>query len=848
MYIGIDLGTSNSVIAGLIDGEATVFRPVDGSDILPSVIYFDKRGHRLYGRRAYDQAMLAPDSVAMGFKRLMGTSTPISIPATNMSLTPEECSAEIIRQLLGQAATATGGAEIEGAVITIPAAFNQMQSEATMRAAQMAGLQNIELLQEPVAAAIAAMGGAAKRSGQFLIYDLGGGTFDLALAQSLQGEVSIIAHQGINMLGGRDFDRMLVNEVVRPWLAENFDLPENFQRDPQYRRLVRISHLAAEKAKIELSNAPEATVFASDEELRLQDASGTDVYLEVLVTRKRYEELIREPIDQTIAVARQVLEENNYTNENIDRVVFVGGPSRTPLVREIVSHELGIPTDMKLDPLTAVAVGAAWYCESREWNAEGKVTSKPVKASVDVEAETAINLHFDYPLRTGNDAEKLKVRITGSTGEAEQIQVEGQDGWASDFLELTDGLVIDLPVRQMGENRFAIRLFDGQDRQLDMHDHDFTITRTVATTAAIPASQTIAVKALKELQGESNILYPLVEKATMLPAEGKTTFKSARDLQAGDPAHLGFELFQVEYPDKVELNLCVGVFRIAGGDLPEGYAIKAGDPIVFNWRMSDSGLLQASVSLPGSAGGKGGGIELQTPRFYSPQAGQVSFDNDHGRKFAEALMGQAEEECGDIAAALGPDGGADLGELRARLKRQQEALKDASEPEALRKVCEEIRFVRQDTARLGKQHRAAMLQRQLGKLTMVFYRAGRAHADENEKARFENHASKTQKVIDDTENPAFEDAERHIGEMREIFFAAAWRDPEYVKMWFNRLAGEPYLFPDQEEFKKMIAEGGTLMGKGDIEGLRPLVSRLLDSRVALTASDATGELATIVKA
>src|SRR5271170_1502549 len=233
MYLGIDLGTSNSVIAGIVDGKAKIFRPADGGDVLPSVIYFDKRGHRLYGRRAHDQALVSPDNVAAGFKRLMGTSTPIELKGASVTLTPEECSAEIIKQLLGQAFTEMGSEDVTGAVITIPAAFNQMQSEATLRAANMAGLERVDLLQEPIAAAMGAMEGA-KRSGQFLVYGLGGGTFDVALAQAINGDVNIIAHQGINMLGGRDFDRMIVNEVVRPWLASNFDLPENFQRDQQY--------------------------------------------------------------------------------------------------------------------------------------------------------------------------------------------------------------------------------------------------------------------------------------------------------------------------------------------------------------------------------------------------------------------------------------------------------------------------------------------------------------------------------------------------------------------------------------------------------------------------------------
>ena len=149
LYLGIDLGTSNSVIAGLVDERARVFKPTDGGETLPSIIYFDKRGHRLFGRRAHDQAFISPDNVVAGFKRLMGTKTQLKVDEANVSLSPEECSAAIISQLLGQMENEIGKQDVAGVVITIPAAFNQMQSEATLRAAELAGLDKVAILQEP---------------------------------------------------------------------------------------------------------------------------------------------------------------------------------------------------------------------------------------------------------------------------------------------------------------------------------------------------------------------------------------------------------------------------------------------------------------------------------------------------------------------------------------------------------------------------------------------------------------------------------------------------------------------------------------------------------------------------
>lgn len=842
MYLGIDLGTSNSVIAGIVDGAARVYRPADGGEVLPSVIYIDKRGHRLYGRRAHDQALVSPDSVAAGFKRLMGTSTPIEVKGAEITLSPEECSAEIIRQLLGQATTETGSDKVTGAVITIPAAFNQMQSEATIRAAKLAGLERVDLLQEPIAAAMAAMEGA-KRSGQFLVYDLGGGTFDVALAQAINGEVTIVAHQGINMLGGRDFDRMIVNEIVRPWLLANFDLPENFQRDPQYRRLIRVAQLAAEKAKIDLSSQDETTIFASDEDIRMTDQSETEIFLDAPMKRSLFEDMIREPVMQTIELIRTILNENNYKNEDIDRIVFIGGPSRIPLIRQMVSNELGIAADLKTDPMTAVAVGAAYYCESRQWSAENISSPKPKQASTAVPEEPSVS--FQYIARTPDEKTIITVNVKGKLTQPRQLQLQSKE-WDSGLLPVVDGLTIAAPLKSMGEHSFQAHVLDQEGTILPQHDQTIIITRLVASTGSIPAAQTIAIKALNHAYAQENILMPLIKKGELLPTEGQAKFKSARTLKSHESGNISFELFQVEYPERIDLNLCVGVFRIGGDDLPDAYVIKEGDAITFNWRMTDSGILSATVELDDGVHDK---LELKARRFYAPQAGQISFDGENGLKFAAAIVKQGDEEWGDLAAALGPEGGPEIELLKIRLGEQREILDEASnDAEVIRRAAEESRFIRQDIARIGKKHRGAMFQRRLGKMMAVFNRIARAHAQKVESARFDNHGFKVQQIIDANNTGAFDDADLHLSEMRDLFFSVAWRDKDYINTWYKRLVIEPYLFPDQVEFINMVKEGDELQVLGEQEKLKDLVNRMLNTRIALGASDTAAELATVVKA
>lgn len=890
-YLGIDLGTSNSVVAGVNAGKARVFHPADGGEVLPSVIYIDKRGHRLYGRRAHDQALVTPENVASGFKRLMGSATPIEVNGAGITLTPEECSAEIIRQLLGQATTETGiePNAFAGTIITIPAAFNQMQSEATLRAAHMAGLERVDLLQEPVAASLAAMAGAG-RSGNFLIYDLGGGTFDVALAQAVNGNVSIVAHQGINMLGGRDFDRMIVNDVVRPWLMNTFDLPDNFQRDPQYSRLMRVAQLAAEKAKIDLSSLEEASIFASDDEIRLLDHNDSEIFLDVPITRTQLEKIIRTPVAQTIELVQRMLDDQNYTSADISRVVFIGGPSRIPIIRKMVSEELDIAADLTIDPLAAVAIGAAYYCESRDWNAVSTPStatataaalvpdnhgivplSTPkethatfttptvseaapnhssqknvVKAGVTSTGDADLRITFDHDRRTAAEKTVIALHIAGAAGgahdAAQQLRVSN-GGWDSGLLPLVDGLTVIVPLPVIGDNTFTVDVLDSAEQPLPAYSSELCITRVVAMVGNIPATQTVAVKVLDNANATENSLVNLVVRDSPLPTEGHVRFASGRALQAGGAGHIGLELFQVEYPEKVDLNLCIGMFRINGRDLPDGVDIAAGDPIVFDWNMSDGGILQATVSLPK------GGVELRVPRFYTPQARQISFGGDDGTSFATSVLDRGDDEWGDLSAAMGPNGGPESNMLKSRLEEQRDILSESvGDAETIRRVVEEARFIRQDIARLGRKYGEKMLQRRLGKMTAVFNRVARGGANAAEIARFDELEQLVQDIINSADPATYDDAILYLGEMRGLFFSIVWRDDDYVATWFHRLSSEPYLFSESDTFAAMVTEGKSLLDKGDRAAMRDLVSRMLDSRIALGVNEMAGELATIVRA
>ncbi|HIJ31116.1 MAG TPA: Hsp70 family protein, partial [Gammaproteobacteria bacterium] len=370
-FVGIDLGTTNSAICSYDGSETRIWKSPEQNDVTPSAIYIDRRGNKYVGKRAYDSAPHSPDNSAMLFKRLVGTSTPVHFSAVNLTKTPEECSAEVLKVLFGYMPEEIRNDPDTGTVITVPAAFNQMQKDATMQAASMAGLGKVALMQEPVAAVMSVMR-ARNTDGMFLIYDLGGGTLDIAIAESIGGRVNLLAHGGIAMCGGRDFDRVLVDNVVRPWLLENFDLPEDFSVNPSFKSLLRLAIWATERAKIELSAREDSVISLSETEARVRDLNGNEIYLDIPLQRDTYDKLIAERVGESIESARETLNKAGLSPHDLERIVFVGGPTNYKPLRDKVAFELGIPGNTDVNPMTAVAEGASLFAESIDWSSQNR--------------------------------------------------------------------------------------------------------------------------------------------------------------------------------------------------------------------------------------------------------------------------------------------------------------------------------------------------------------------------------------------------------------------------------------------------------------------------------------------
>lgn len=271
----------------------------------------------------------------------MGTSTKFKFGGEE--LTPEECSAEILRELFKNLPDEIRENKDEvGTVITVPAAFNQMQNAATLDAAKMAGFGKVALMQEPVAAIMRVMKDN-QADGKFLVFDLGGGTLDVAIAERISGKVNFLANGGLTMCGGRDFDRILLNEFVVPWLEENYSLPEDWQMLDEYKLLKSIATHLSEEAKIELSSDERAKI---EGETGVEDEDGEEIYLDVPIDRENFSAAIDDLITKAIETARATIEKSGLAAEDIEKIIFIGGPVNYKPIRDRVVDELGIAGSM----------------------------------------------------------------------------------------------------------------------------------------------------------------------------------------------------------------------------------------------------------------------------------------------------------------------------------------------------------------------------------------------------------------------------------------------------------------------------------------------------------------------
>ncbi len=347
--IGIDLGTTNSCVATIENGEPVVIANAEGARTTPSVVAFSKDGERLIGITAKRQAVTNPDRTMISVKRHMGTDWKTDIDGTNY--TPQEISAFILQKLKADA-EAYLGHEVKQAVITCPAYFTDAQRKATKDAGRIAGMDVLRIINEPTAAALAY--GADKGDDQtILVYDLGGGTFDVSILEIYdvdgQPQIEVKATAGNNKLGGDDFDERIIE-----WLVSEFKRETGIDLSKDNQAMSRLKE-AAEKAKIELSGTQSSQINLPF--ITMKD--GNPEHLDITLSRARFEDLIAKHIEDTMAPTRQAMKDAGVKKGDVDKVILVGGSTRVPAVQSAIEKETGKAPYKGINPDEAVAMGAA---------------------------------------------------------------------------------------------------------------------------------------------------------------------------------------------------------------------------------------------------------------------------------------------------------------------------------------------------------------------------------------------------------------------------------------------------------------------------------------------------------
>ncbi len=343
--IGIDLGTTNSVVAVMEGGKPTVIANAEGSRTTPSIVGFSKTGERLVGQLAKRQAIVNPDKTIASIKRHMGDNYKVSIDGKDY--TPQEISSMILRKLADDASSYLGE-KVTSAVITVPAYFNDAQRQATKDAGKIAGLDVLRIVNEPTAAALA-YGLEKEKAEKVLVFDLGGGTFDVSVLEIGDGVHEVLSTSGDTHLGGDDFD-----QKVMDWICEEFKKQEGIDLSGDKQAMQRVKE-AAEKAKCELSSVFETNINLP---FITADANGPK-HLDLNLTRAKFEELCYDLLERCKKPVEQAIQDAGISKSEINEVVLVGGSSRIPAVQKLVKDYTGKEPNQSVNPDEVVAVGAA---------------------------------------------------------------------------------------------------------------------------------------------------------------------------------------------------------------------------------------------------------------------------------------------------------------------------------------------------------------------------------------------------------------------------------------------------------------------------------------------------------
>lgn len=529
---GIDLGTTNSAICRMEKGEPVVIKTDVLKDTMPSCISVNKKGSIKAGDSAYNTMKQdkhratkswhkGASNTYVEFKRTMATDTQYPCSNLHKSFSSEELSAEVLKTLK----SFVTDEKFSSVVITVPAKFTVNQKTATMEAAKMAGFKHCELLQEPIAASMAYGVSSEEKDGLWMVFDFGGGTFDAALLKVEDGIMQVFDTEGDNYLGGKNLDYAIVDNIIIPYLQENYAI-DGYLQDEEKKEVLRDAMKTyAEDAKNQLSFKDHEDIISNLGDLG-EDEDGEEIELDLTLSQAQVFDVMRPYFQKAVDICKNLIQRNNLNGSQITKLILVGGPTHSPLIRQMLREQVTPNVDTSIDPMTAVATGAALYASTMD----AEVSDKEIKVGT-------VKLDVSYESTTVEMAEYVPVCLAeGSILNRLFVEfLRGDKAWASGKVEINSkGDVVELNLLEGKANSFNISCYDDKGNILPCFPDEITIIQGSVVGAA-PLPYNIAIARWDRNKKRSVIrMAKGLEKNKPLPATGVINdLKTTRQLRPG---------------------------------------------------------------------------------------------------------------------------------------------------------------------------------------------------------------------------------------------------------------------------------------------------------------------------
>lgn len=604
MKYGIDLGTTNSAICRMENGEPTIKKTDTLKDTLPSCVSFTRRKVARVGDGAYsdlnsDKARATKkwskldENVFIEFKRTMGLDKQYYSSNMGRGFTSEELSAEVLKTLK----SFVTDDNINAAIITIPAKFKADQIAATKRAAKLAGFEHCELLQEPIAASMAYGLNTDEKEGHWLVFDFGGGTFDAALLRVQDGIMQVTDTEGDNYLGGKNLDYAIVDQLIIPYLQENYTIDGILANDTKKQILRDAMKYKAETAKNQLSFKEKWNIDSQLDEFG-DDDEGEPLELDMVITQSQLRPVVEPIFQKAVDLVKELLDRNNLTGK-LNKLILVGGPTFSPVLREMLKEQVTPNVDTSIDPMTAVAKGAALYASTIDTDINPTTTANTdnpkVVLDVSYKSDSVETLEFVSAKLLPEESQKI-------TGNSVLVELTRSDnGWSSGKVEINDiGDVIECQLFGNKPTSFTIRAYDKQGNLIDCFPNEINFIPIGIGKAVLPFH--IGIEVTNEDLGK-DVFMPLkgLEKNQQLPAIGvRNGLKTPKQLRPGNSSdRLVIPIYQGEHNAEgtsAVYNDHVFDAVITGDDIPA--LIPANSDIDITIKVDNSQQMKLEATFP----------------------------------------------------------------------------------------------------------------------------------------------------------------------------------------------------------------------------------------------------------